>query len=381
MTHVDHPAAARKRAPVPFLDVGATYTELRGEIDAAVGDVLASGWYIGGPAVETFESEWADYCGARHAVGVGNGLDALTLALTALGVGAGDEVIVPAHTFIATWLAVSHVGARPVPVEPLEGGFNIDPARIEEAITPRTRAIVAVHLYGQPADLDPILDIARRHGLHVVEDAAQAHGASYKGRRIGAHADAVTWSFYPGKNLGAFGDAGAVTTNAPALAQRIALLRNYGSARKYSHEIIGYNSRMDPIQAAVLSVKLQRLDAWNARRRVLARRYIDALLETGLTLPAVPPWADPVWHLFVVRHPRRDQLLARLDAAGVQAQVHYPTPPHRQRAYAAQSFDPLPSAESVSADVLSLPIGPHLDDMQHDRVIDAVIDALRHTDS
>jgi len=253
---------------IPFLDLGAAYRELKTEIDAAVHRVLDSGWYILGPEVEAFEAEWAAFCEADHAVGVANGLDALILALRALDIGAGDEVIVPSNTYVATWLAVTAVGARPVPVEPDLATHNIDPARIAAAISPATRALLPVHLYGQPADLDPILTIARQHGLTVIEDAAQAHGARYKGQRIGAHGDVVCWSFYPGKNLGAQGDGGAVTTNRADLADRISVLRNYGSRVKYVNEVQGVNSRLDPIQAAVLRAKLRHLDAWTERRRI-----------------------------------------------------------------------------------------------------------------
>ena len=366
---------------VPFLDVGAAYRELKPEIDAAVARVLESGWYILGPEVEAFEAEYAAYCGAAHAVGVANGLDALVLSLRALGVGEGDEVIVPSHTFIATWLAVSAVGAVPVPVEPDPGTWNIDPDRIEAAVSARTRAILPVHLYGQPADLDPIMDIARAHGLAVIEDAAQAHGASYKGRRIGAHGDAVCWSFYPGKNLGALGDAGAVTTNRADVADRIALLRNYGAREKYLNEERGLNSRLDPIQAAVLRVKLARLDDWNLRRRAIAARYIEALGGTGLVLPHVPDWADPVWHLFVVRSKRRDVLRAQLDAAGVQTLIHYPVAPFDQRAYAHLQRDAerCPIARSLSREVLSLPIGPQMASDDVDGVIAGVVESSRAT--
>jgi len=348
---------------VPFLDLRAAHEELRPEIDAAIARVLDSGWYIGGAEVEAFEAAFADYVEAGHCVGAGNGLDALVLALRALGIGAGDEVIVPSMTFIATWLAVSAVGAVPVPVEPDPATCNIDPGRIEAAVTSRTRAILPVHLYGQPADLDPILAIARRHGLRVIEDAAQAHGARYRGRRIGAHGDAVCWSFYPGKNLGALGDAGAVTTNDADLAARIRMLGNYGSARKYVNTVRGVNSRLDPLQAAVLRVKLGVLDAWNDRRRAIAARYGAALAGTGLILPAVPDWAEPVWHLYVVRSGDRDGLQARLAEAGVQTQIHYPIPPHMQAAYADAGLAPeaLPLARAMAAEALSLPIGPQLD--------------------
>jgi len=346
-----------------FLDLRAAYLELKTEIDEAVARVLNSGYYILGPEVEAFEAEFAAYSQAQHAIGVADGLDALQLALLAMGVGPGDEVIVPSNTYIATWLAVSQCGATPVPVEPLESTYNIDPARIEAAITPATRVILPVHLYGQPADLDPILALARKHGLRVLEDAAQAPGARYKGQRIGAHGDAVAWSFYPGKNLGALGDGGAVTTNDPQLAERIRLLRNYGSRVKYVNEIKGVNSRLDPVQAAVLRVKLQHLDNWNARRQALAAAYLSGLADTGLTLPQVPDWADPVWHLFVVRHPQRDALAQRLAEAGIGSLIHYPIPPHRQQAYADAGFaaGAFPLAETMAGEVMSLPIGPQMD--------------------
>ena len=286
------------------------------------------------PEVDAFEAEYATYCGAAHCVGVANGLDALHLALRAMDVGPGDEVIVPSNTYIATWLAVSQCGATPVPVEPDERTFNIDPARIEAAITPRTRVLLPVHLYGQPANMDEILAIARKHGLKVLEDGAQAHGARYKGQRLGAHGDAVAWSFYPGKNLGAMGDGGAVTTNDPQLADRLRVLRNYGSRVKYVNEVQGYNSRLDPLQAAILRVKLAHLDEWNERRRAIAARYQSGLAGCGLALPHVPEWAEPVWHLYVVQHPQRDALQQALNDAGVGTLIHYPIPPHRQQAYA-----------------------------------------------
>ena len=306
---------------------------------------------------------------------MGNGLDALTLALRALGVGAGDEVIVPSNTYIATWLAVSAVGATPVPVEPDPATHNIDPARIEAAITPRTKVLLPVHLYGQPADMDPILALARTHGLSVVEDAAQAHGASYKGCRIGAHGDIVCWSFYPGKNLGALGDGGAITTNNADLAERVQILRNYGSREKYVNEVRGVNSRLDPIQAAVLQVKLKHLDAWTARRRTIATRYLEALGNTGLILPHVPDWANPAWHLFVVRSGERDTMQARLGKAGIGTLIHYPIPPHMQAAYAEAGFSPddLPIAKDLAGKVLSLPIGPQMTDDQVSKICEAVI--------
>lgn len=360
---------------IPFLDLRATYIELKQEIDEAVARTLASGYYIGGPEVEAFEAEFATFCEAQHCVAVGNGLDAITLALRALGIGPGDEVIVPSNTFIATWLAVSQCGATPIGVEPDPATQNIDCNQIQAAITPRTRAIIAVHLYGQPADLDPILAIARAHDLRVIEDAAQAHGARYKGRRIGSHSDAVTWSFYPGKNLGAFGDGGAVTTQSAQLCERLKLLRNYGSKVKYAHEVQGVNSRLDPLQAAVLRVKLKHLDNWNARRQGVAAMYREGLREgPDLLLPHVPNWAEPSWHLFVVRSTKRDELQRGLEALSIHTLIHYPAPPHRQQAY-QDAFpkltvsDPYPMATSLGRSVLSLPIGPHMTEESVETVI------------
>ena len=363
----------------PFLDLGAAYRELQTEIDSAVARSLASGYYIGGPEVEAFEDEFATYCGANHAVGVANGLDALHLALRAMDVGPGDEVIVPSNTYIATWLAVSQCGATPVPVEPDARTYNIDPARIEAAITPATRVILPVHLYGQPADMDPILAIARKHGLRVLEDGAQAHGASYKSQRLGAHGDAVAWSFYPGKNLGAMGDGGAVTCNDAQLADRIRVLHNYGSRVKYVNEVLGYNSRLDPLQAAILRVKLAHLDDWNTRRKVIAAEYLSALSDCLVVLPHVPEWADPVWHLFVVRHKQRAQLQEKLSEAGIGTLIHYPIPPHLQGAYAELGYGvgAFPIAEKIHQEVISLPIGPHMDMRQLASVISVVKHATR----
>jgi len=359
---------------VPFLDVAAAAAELKAEIDVAVMRVVHSGRYIGGVEIAAFEERYAGYCGAAHCVGVGNGLDALHLTLRAMDVGPGDEVIVASNGFIATWLAVSMTGATPVPVEPDPLTHNLDPALVEAAITERTRVILPTHLYGQPADLDPLLEIARRHGLRLVEDAAQAHGARYKGRRVGAHGDAVTWSFYPSKNLGALGDAGAVTTNDPELARRVRELGNYGSAKRYVNDVKGLNSRLDPIHAAVLSAKLDRLDEWNERRRTIAGLYIEGLAADGIALPFVPNWAEPVWHLFVIRSETRDALAASLEREGIETLIHYPIPPHRQHAYADMRLTEgsLPIAERLARTVLSLPIGPHLTSSQAQRVIDEV---------
>ena len=359
---------------ISFLDLKAPYLELKEEIGAAIERVVSSGWYILGPEVDAFESEYAAYCDASHCVGLANGLDALHLALRALDVGPGDEVIVPSNTYIATWLAVSQCGATPVPVEPVEATYNLDPALIEAAITPRTKVILPVHLYGQPADMDPILAIARKHGLRVLEDGAQAHGARYKGKRLGGHGDVVAWSFYPGKNLGALGDGGAITTNDPELADRIRVLRNYGSRVKYVNEVQGYNSRLDPIQAAVLRVKLKYLDEWNARRAALARVYCEGLAGSGLVLPQVQEWADPAWHLFVVRHPQRDALHKHLADAGIGSLIHYPIPPHQQQAYAEAGFPApaFPLASRMADEVLSLPMGPQLRVEQAEVVVAAV---------
>ena len=363
---------------IPFLDLKSPYLELKPELDEAIARVVGSGWFILGPEVDAFEADYATYCEAAHCVSVANGLDALHLALRAMDVGPGDEVIVPSNTYIATWLAVSQCGATPVPVEPDERTFNIDTARIAAAITPRTKVILPVHLYGQPANMDEILAIARKHGLKVLEDGAQAHGARYKGQRLGAHGDAVAWSFYPGKNLGAMGDGGAVTTNDPQLADRIRVLRNYGSRVKYVNEVPGYNSRLDPLQAAILRVKLAHLDEWNERRRAIAARYQQGLAGCGLTLPQVPDWAEPVWHLYVVRHPRRDALQLALNEAGVGTLIHYPIPPHRQRAYSHMDLGlgTLPQAERMADDVLSLPMGPHYTQKNVDILINRTVSLL-----
>jgi dTDP-4-amino-4,6-dideoxygalactose transaminase len=359
---------------IPFLDLHPVYDELRAELDDAIVRVVRSGWYILGPEVEAFEREFAEYCGAKHAIGLANGLDALHMALLALDIGAGDEVIVPSNTFIATWLAVSQAGATPVPVEPVPGTGNLDPSRIEAAIGPMTRAIMPVHLYGQPADLDPILEIGRRHNVPIVEDAAQAHGARYKGKRIGAHSDVVSWSFYPGKNLGAMGDGGAITTDRDDVAARVRSLRNYGSNKKYFHAVKGFNSRLDPIQAAVLRVKLRHLDTWNARREALAAQYVERLAGADVDLPLVPEWAKPSWHLFVIRHTQRDALQLALEDAGVHTLIHYPVPTHLQPAYANSMPDAsFPIAELLSREVLSLPISPHHNAAQIDCVCDAVL--------
>lgn len=364
--------------PIPFLDLKPVYQASREAIDGALQRVAASGWYLLGKELTEFEAAYASYCDVNYCAGVANGLDALHLALLALGVGPGDEVIVPSNTYIATWLAVSQCGARPVPVEPIEATYNLNPDRVEAAITVRTKAILPVHLYGQPADMDSIRAIATRHGLAVLDDCAQAHAAVYKGRRVGGLADISAWSFYPGKNLGAFGDGGAVTTGDSELDGKLRVLRNYGARVKYVNEVKGFNSRLDDIQAAVLAAKLQHLDEATAQRRAIAECYLDGLAGLPLVLPHVPEWADPAWHLFVVRHEARDVLQERLTERGIGTLIHYPIPPHLQAAYAELDYAPgdFPLAERIHAEVLSLPIWPGMTDAQVARVIEAVRDAV-----
>jgi dTDP-4-amino-4,6-dideoxygalactose transaminase len=348
---------------VPFLDLQSAYRELQAELDAAARRVLESGWYILGQEVDAFEREFAAYCETKHCIGVGNGLDALILILRACEIGAGCEVIVPANTYIATWLAISYVGATPVPVEPNLQTYNLEPGRIENAITNRTRAIIPVHLYGQPAEMKPIREIALRHNLKVIEDAAQAHGSVYQGKRAGHLGDAAAFSFYPTKNLGAFGDAGAVVTDDDDIADRVRILRNYGSRTRYQNEVKGINSRLDPIQASFLRVKLKHLDEWNSRRHKIAAQYLDALKEQpDLVLPSVAPAAESAWHLFVLRHRRREDLLKHLNEAGIGTLVHYPIPPHLSGAYVNEGWKrgDFPLTEEIANTIFSVPINPHL---------------------
>ena len=361
---------------IPFLDIKSTYTEIKDEIDASINRVLNSGLYILGPEVDAFESEWADYCGSNHAVGVANGLDALILALRALKVGPGDEVIIPSNTYIASWLAISAVGAIPIPVEPCPITYNINVKDINKAITPATKAIMPVHLYGQPADLDHIIKLSKQSGISVIEDAAQAHGAMYKGKRIGSHGDIVCWSFYPGKNLGAFGDAGAITTNRNDLAESIRKYRNYGSSVKYVTEVKGTNSRLDPIQAAVLRAKLPHLDNWNDRLREISKFYTHELRDSEFILPKCPNWAYSVWHLFVIQTSNRDKLKSEFDKAGIGYLIHYPIPPHMQKAYKDLKFKPerLPLARQLADKIISLPIGPHLNNQSVRKIINVIKD-------
>lgn len=360
---------------IPFLDLQAPYRKLKAELDDAYRRVMESGWYILGQEVSAFEEEFAAYCGVKHCIGVGNGLEALHLVLRAWDIGPGDEVIVPANTYIATWLAVTYAGAIPVPVEPDERTYNIDPTKIEAAITSRTKAIIPVHLYGQTADMEPINELARRYSLKVLEDAAQAQGALYKGRKAGSLGDAAGFSFYPGKNLGAFGDAGAVTTNNDELADKVRMLRNYGSRIKYHNDVAGFNSRLDELQAALLRVKLKYLDIWNERRRKIAARYLDGLKNSRLVLPFIPNWAQPIWHLFVVRTSNRTELQDKLATAGIGTLVHYPIPPHLSGAYKKAGWikGDFPLTERLADEVLSLPMGPHLSEEQVNYIIETML--------
>jgi dTDP-3-amino-3,4,6-trideoxy-alpha-D-glucose transaminase len=348
---------------VPFVDLRAGHEELKPELERAVARVLDSGLYLLGPELEEFEREFAAYCGTRHCVGVGSGLSAIELALRAAGIGPGDEVIVPAYTWVATWLAVSMTGATPVGADVRESTYNIDPDRAHAAITPRTAAIVPVHLRGEPADMKAVGAIAREHGLLVVEDAAQAHGARCGGRRAGSLGDAAAFSFYPSKNLGALGDGGAVTTDDDELAARLRLLRNYGMRDRYEVETLGVNSRLAELQAAVLRVKLARLDGWNRARASLAEAYLRAFEgQDGIAVPATPSWAEPVWHLFAVNLADRDACAEALAARKIETLVHYPVLPHLSGAYRDQGLasGSFPVAERLAATTLSLPLYPQL---------------------
>ena len=367
---------------IPFLDLRAAQGELGGELESAVARVLDSGWYLLGPELEVFEREFAAYCGVRHCVGLGSGLAAIELTLRAAGIGPGDEVIVPAYTWVATWLAVSAVGATPVGVDVDEATYNIDPSLAEAAVGERTTAIVPVHLRGEPADMDAINAIAARHDLLVIEDAAQAHGARHRGRRVGSLGDAAAFSFYPAKNLGALGDGGAVTTDDDELAEKVRLLRNYGMRNRYEIEVAGVNSRLGEIQAAALQVKLPCLDVWNAARVAHAEAYRQAFAGDGqIGLPRPPAWADPVWHLFVVTHPDRDACREALKQQGIDSLVHYPALPHHSAAYPEGSWrgGEFPVADRLAASSLSLPMYPQMSAEDRSRVSAAVVSTLGET--
>ena len=359
---------------IPFVTFKPMEAELDKDLREAFDRVYTRSWYIEGVEDEAFEKAFAECCESKYCVGVGNGLDALFLALKALGVGAGDEVIVPSNTYIATALAVTYVGATPVFVEPDIRTFNIDPSRIEEAITDKTKAIMPVHLYGQPCDMDSIMEIAKKYGLFVVEDCAQAHGATYKGKVIGSFGDAAGFSFYPGKNLGALGDAGATVTNDEELAKKVRALGNYGSDYKYHHIYKGNNSRLDELQAAFLSAKLPHLNRMNEERRRIAQKYIDGIKNEEVILPYIPEYANPVWHIFGIRCKRRDELEKFLNDAGIGTNKHYPIPMHLQECYKDLGFKEgdFPIAEEISATELSLPMYYGMTDEEVQYVIDKV---------
>ncbi|MCS7083162.1 MAG: DegT/DnrJ/EryC1/StrS family aminotransferase [Bacteroidetes bacterium] len=356
---------------VPFLDVKYTYITIKEEIDAAISKVLHSGKYILDEEVEAFEQEWASYCEARFCVAVSNGMDAIILALKALDISSQDEIIVPAHTYIATWLAASYTGAKIVPVDINIDNYLINIEKIEESITEKTKVIIPVHLYGHPVDIGLIKNIAKKYNLYIVEDAAQAHGALYKDNKIGSHGDVVCWSFYPSKNLGAFGDAGAITTNNYEIYEKIKMLRNYGSKIKYFHDIIGFNMRMDPIQAAILRVKLRYLDKWNEHRTIIANIYNNEFQHVdNIVPPKSEKWAKHAWHLYVIRNNNRDKLKDYLLSKGIECLIHYPIPPYRQKAYSNLDihFDSS-ITDKISHEILSLPIGPHLNENQIEEVV------------
>lgn len=365
---------------IPLVGLADQYRTIKPEIDEAIARVIESSAFVGGEEVRLFESEFAAYCETKACVGVGNGTDALYLTLRALEIGAGDEVITVAHTFIATSEAISMAGARPVFVDIKEDTMLMDPSALEAAITSRTKAIVPVHLYGQPCEMDAIMEIAARHGLKVIEDAAQAHGATWRGRRVGSIGDAACFSFYPGKNLGAFGDAGAVVSQDEELIDRIRMLANHGRLEKYTHRQEGVNSRLDGLQAAVLRVKLRHLDQWNQARRSHADFYLDAFANDGIRPPTIHPDALPVWHLFVVRVSNREAFQERLKNAGIASGVHYPVPLHRQPAY--QHFDlpkgTLPVTEKVSSEVVSLPMYPELTPAHLETIVNVISTVGQH---
>lgn len=357
---------------VKFLDMKPMHDKIKDEIMQAIEKVYDSNWYILGKEVESFEEEFAAYCGTKYCIGVANGLEALHLILRGYGIGEGDEVIVPSNTYIATALAVNYTGATPIFVEPDNRTYNIDPKLIEASITEKTKAIMAVHLYGQPCDMDPINEIAKKYNLKVIEDNAQSQGAMYKGKKTGNLGDAAGISFYPGKNLGALGDAGAITTNDKELADKIRTLRNYGSNKKYYNEYKGYNSRLDEIQAAILRVKLRYLDEWNNYRREVAKTYLNKINNENIVLPYIQQDTNPVWHQFIIRTKNRDELQNYLEEYGISTMIHYPVPIHKQEAYKEYShmIGKLPIAEDIAEEILSLPIYPEISVFDVNKVIE-----------
>jgi dTDP-4-amino-4,6-dideoxygalactose transaminase len=366
-------------AKVPFLDLKSHHTPLRDEIDRAIQEVIESGAFAGGPFVARFEADFAAYCDCRYAIGVGSGTEALWLSLLALGVGPGNEVITVPNTFMATAEAITYCGARPVFVDVDERTYTMDPAAVENAVTSRTRAIIPVHLFGQPADMDPILDVARKHGLFVVEDACQAHGAEYKGRKVGNLGDAACFSFYPGKNLGAFGEAGAIVTGRANLQEKIRILRDHGQVRKYFHEMVGWNCRMDGIQGAVLRIKLRHLEAGNQRRRAHAAHYDAALSRfEGVVVPPRAPYARHVFHVYAIRVNEREEVMKFLGDRGIATGIHYPVPVHLQEAYRSLGYKrgAFPIAERCATEFVSLPMYPELTEAQLEIVIEGVKEAV-----
>lgn len=363
---------------IPFLDLRNINLRNREDFHLALDRILDKGTLILGSELDNFEKEFANYCNTNYSIGVGNGLEAIHLILRAYGIGPGDEVLVPSNTYIATWLAITYVGATPVPVEPDEQTYNINPELIAAAITPRTKAIIAVHLYGLPADMNAINAVAIQHGLKVIEDAAQAHGARYHNQRTGSLGDAAAFSFYPGKNLGALGDGGAINTNDQDLSKSICMLRNYGSREKYLNEVKGFNSRLDELQAAFLRIKLRSLDIDNRRRQTIAKHYLSELSGIDAVLPFVPSGYESAWHLFVIRVVDRSRVQKLLSQVGINTLIHYPTPPHLQGAYKELSLDigSLPVAERIHREVLSMPIGPTMDDKQVEFVVNALKEIL-----
>lgn len=360
---------------IPLVDLHAQYLSIQPAIDAAIQEIISTSSFVMGPAVREFEAAFAQFCHVAHCIGVSNGTAALELALRALEIGPGDEVITASHTFIATAEAISNVGAKPVFVEIQPDTYNLDPAAVAAAITPATRAIVPVHIYGQPADMSAIMALAAEYQLAVVEDAAQAHGATWQGKPTGGLGTIACFSFYPGKNLGAYGDAGAVTTDDPTLAERVRLLRNHGRRSKYVHDVIGTNERIDTLQAAILAAKLPHLAAWTSKRQALAAHYNTLLADSDLVLPVVAAEATAAWHLYVIRTAQRDELLNHLQAHGVGAGIHYPVPLHLQPAYAHLGYQQgdLPITEEVANSCLSLPLYPELTTAQQTRIADLIL--------
>lgn len=368
---------------VPFMDLVTQYQDIRNEVIPVVEKVMCKGQFILGEEVDSFEKEFARYCGAKYCVGVSSGTEALHLALRALKIAPGDEVITAANTFAATAFAISYAGARPVFVDVNATDHNIDVNLIEAAITQRTRAIIPVHLYGQPADMDRVLGVARRHGVQVIEDACQAHGAEYKGLRVGSLGDVGCFSFYPGKNLGAYGDGGAIVTNSGEVAEEIRLLRNYAQRKKNVHSAVGFNSRLDTIQAALLLVKLRHLDKWNEKRRAAAREYRKLLSGSNIVIPSERPGVRHVYHLYVIQHERRDELLTHLKSQGIFCGIHYPMPLNQQGPYLSARTVPegVPVSAKLSKNILSLPMFPEITKEQIVRVVEAMISLLQETNS